>query len=388
MRTPTIRSLETLSEVATAKSRPLCLFSGGLDGAYILHYLTRLHCSEVVALTVDLGGDLNRDDLKLSCQKLGVRSLIIDKQQEFADNFVIPALAAQACYLGGHPICASLSRPLMAKIACETAKDLGCDIIVHTSNRSQNSLRRFNGALVSLDFLGHFGSAYELSPISRDKKREILGGAGLNHLEDRVHSTDSNFWGREFESGDLDDPENLALSENLYLWTKISSQILDEQLTVTFRHGTPCEIDGTEMTFVALVNKLNRVVGAYGLGRYVGLEEIENGAKVQEVREMPAAFLLLDAYRRLESCCLSAECIREKMHIEQLWVREAVEGRWYDPLRHAAQAFIENMAQKVNGTVSYELDLRHLKVLSTKAEKPLYIRDRSQYESNIITEKK
>ena len=376
----TIRSLDNLSKIVTPQSRPLCLYSGGLDGTYLLHYLSELGCSDVIALTVDLGGDIDKEVIKELCQRLGIEWLFLDKQQEFVKDFVIPAIAAQATYLGGHPICASLSRPLMAKVACEVAEDAGCDMIIHTSNHSQNSLRRFNGALSSLGVKGCFGSPFELSPISRELKSDELRAAGINIFDNRIHSTDSNLWGREFEYGELDDPENLVIPEFLYQWTKFTPGYRTRELTITFLNGVPKKLNGVDTEFVTLVNRINTAAGAYGLGRYVGLEEIEGGAKVQEVREMPAAYVLLDAYRRLESCCVSAECIREKMHIEQLWVREAVEGRWYDPLRQAAQAFIQSVAQKVTGTVSYELDLRRLQLTSVIAEKPLYIRDRSQYE--------
>jgi argininosuccinate synthase len=334
----------------------------------------------VIALTVDLGGDFNSEVVKWLCQKLAVQWLILDKKQEFANDFVIPAIAAQASYLGGHPICASLSRPLMAKTACEVARDLECNAIIHTSNRSQNSLRRFNGALASLGFKGDFGSPFDLSSIPRELKREVLHGVGINIFDNRIYSTDSSFWGREFEYGELDDPEKLVIPEFLYEWTKLSSGVTKRNLTITFCNGVPTKLDDVGVDFLSLVNQINITAGIYGLGRYVGLEEIENGVKVQEIREMPAAYVLFDAYRRLESGCLSAECLREKMHIEQLWVREAVEGRWYNPLRQAAQAFIQSVAQKVSGTVSYDLDLRSLQVTSVRAENPLYIRNRDQYE--------
>jgi len=381
---PTIHSIESLSEEVSSKSRPLCLYSGGLDGTYLLYYLSsKLGCSQVIALTVDLGGDIDREVTGQLCQQLSAQWIIPDKQIEFAHDFVIPAIAAQATYLSGHPICASLSRPLMAKVACEVAKEFGCDIIIHTSNQSQNSLRRFNGALASLGFTGCFGSPFEMSPISREIKRHELHSIGINVFDHRVHSTDSNFWGREFEYGELDDPESLAIPEFLYQWTNSPSEKVGRNLTITFLNGVPIKLDGVTLDFVSLAKQINITAGTFGLGRYVGLEEIAGGAKVQEVREMPAAYVLLDAYRRLESCCVSAECIREKMHLEQLWVREAIEGRWYDPLRHAVQAFIQDIAERVTGEVSYELKLNCLRLRALKAENPLYIRDRSQFEGHF-----
>lgn len=373
---PTIHSLEDLTRIVAPESRPLCLFSGGLDGAYVLHYLSGLGCDEVTALTVDLGGDVDREAVENICRRLGARSVVVDRRREFAEDFVIPSIAAQSTYLGGHPICASLSRPLMARAACAAAAELGCDLIIHTSDQSQNSLRRFNGALMSLACKGHFGSPFESSSMTRAEKREALYAAGVHTFQDRVYSNDSNFWGREFEYGELDDPENVSVPEFLYRWTKSPPDLPESSLSLTFRGGVPVALDDAEVEFVDLVDRLNARVGAYGLGRYIGLEEIQDGTKVQEVREMPAAYVLLDAYRRLESGCLGAESIREKMHVEQVWVREAVEGRWYDPLRNAADAFISSMARHVTGRVSYRLGPNKLELSSLQAERPLYIRDR------------
>jgi argininosuccinate synthase len=376
---PAIRNLETLEAALSGDARPVCLFSGGLDGTYLLYQLAQRGLTNAIALTVDVGGDLDRDAVASVCRQLRVHSVVLDRREEFARDFVIPAIAAQATYLGSHPISASLSRPLMAKVACEVAAEHGCNIVVHTSNRSQNSLRRFNGALSSLGFAGLFGSPFDQGSISREEKLAELRAGGVVLPESRSSSSDSNFWSREFESGNLDDPEDLTLPEPLYQWTKPAA-VVATRLTVTFRDGVPVKVDGEGLDFLTLVERLNLVAGSCGLGRYEGLEEIEGGAKVQEVREMPAACVLFDAYRRLESCCVAAECIREKMHQEQLWVREAIEGRWYQPLRAAAQAFIETVARRVNGSVTYDLDLHQLQVRSQKAEEPLYLRDRTEFE--------
>ena len=147
----------------------------------------------------------------------------------------------------------------------------------------------------------------------------------------------------------------------------------------------PYSLDGTEVDSLELISRLNETAGAFGLGRYVGLEEVAPAVKVQEVREMPAAHVLFDVFRRIESACVSAECIREKIQIEQVWVREAVEGRWFGPLRQASQAFIDNLSSQVTGTVIYRLEPQNMHVVSLSAERPLYVRDRTQFEDGQKT---
>ncbi|HEX2645415.1 MAG TPA: argininosuccinate synthase-related protein [Thermoanaerobaculia bacterium] len=384
---PSIRNLQTLRAVLSGgNTRPVCLFSGGLDGTYLLYLLSKYGCKDVTALTVDVGGELDPDAVHYVGKQLGVRCIILDRREELARDFVIPAIAAQGAYLGGHPISASLTRPMMAKIAAEVAAEHGCNVVIHTSNRSQNSLRRFNGALAALGFPGAYGSPFDRGSISREEKMAELRAAGVQLPVNRSASSDSNFWSREFESGDLDDPEHLELPEALYYWTKPSGNTSPARLTIRFEGGVPVELDGERLDFLTLTERVNVLAGSFGLGRYEGLEEIEDGAKVQEVREMPAACVLFDAYRRLETGCVSSECIREKMHQEQIWVREAVEGRWYQPLRSAAQAFCLTVAEKVTGAITYDLSPNKLQYRGMKADRPLYIRDRTEYEKEETPE--
>jgi argininosuccinate synthase len=383
---PAIRSLDALGTVITRESRPLVLYSGGVDGTYFLLRLAQLGCSRIVALHVDLGGDPVSEDAGRRLEALGVELHVEHRSDEFARDFVAPAIMAQAQYLGMYPICASLSRPLLARVAVEVAgrPEIGAGVVIHTATASQNSLRRFNGALRQLGYRGHYGSPYEFSAIPREEKAAALQDAGIELERASVCSMDGNLWGREVEGGGLDDPEGFEWPEPLFLWTRQPWAQGSERLTVSFQAGLPVAVDDEALELAELVARLNARVGAYGVGRYIGLEEIADGGKVQEIREMPAATLLMDAYRRLESATLDAEVIREKLHMEQLWVREAVEGRWYGPLHAGAQAFIERLARGITGTVTYELGPAQMRLACIHAEHARYIRSRDRYESRRL----
>jgi argininosuccinate synthase len=375
-----IRSIEDLRAVITPESRVLTLFSGGLDSAYLLHLLSKQNCKGVTALTIDLGDKVDHAGIRSLAHQLGAQSLIVDKRREFAEQFVMPAIAAHSSYLGVHPISSSLSRPLMAQEAIRIARELKCDVILHTANQSQNTLRRLNGALEQLEFEGYYGTPYEFSAITREEKTRVLYKHGIDVFKARNYSGDSNLWCREFESGMLEDPERFSTPEELYLWSASVPKERATQLSITFSKGVPVEVDNQAMPALELIEHLNIKAGAYGLGRFSGLEHLSGGEKVLEVREMPAAHVLLAAYRQLETACISAEAIREKMSQEQLWVREALEGRWFGTLREAVQQFIATLAKHVTGTVTYRLDWRTLEVNSIRAARPLYIRDRDAWE--------
>ncbi|SMQ15965.1 argininosuccinate synthase [Streptomyces sp. Ag82_O1-12] len=384
MRSPLIRSFSQLDSLDPC--RPVVtLFSGGLDSSYLLLRLRRMGIREVHAVSVDIGEDESSTYKRQVAEALGATIHILDRRAEFADRYVAPAIAAQAVYLGIHPVSSTLSRPLIAQSAVGLARALGAQAVLHTANRSQNTLRRLNGALTLLGYEGAFGSPYDLDPVSRDDKLVELRAAGIDLLAGRIVSGDSNLWCREFESGILDDPELHEVPEEMYTWSRPTARPGDtDTLTVTFEHGLPVALDGEPLPLTGLVERLNRRVGAYGLGRYSGLEHLDHGEKVLEIREMPAAWLLLSSYRHIESACLGAELIREKRHLEQVWTREALEGRWFGELRLAAQVFIDACAARTTGSVAWRLRTGGADTRSIAVGSPLYLRDREQWEERAI----
>ncbi|MEU3660340.1 argininosuccinate synthase-related protein [Streptomyces sp. NPDC032940] len=380
-----VRSFSDVTKSSVDLGQPVVvLFSGGLDSTYLLHRLKQAGATEVHALTVDLGGDEGAADARPIAEQLGVRLHIADARSVFADEFVAPAIGAHAIYLDTHPVSSSLSRPLIARIAVDTAQAVGAKTILHTANRSQNSLRRLNGALELLGFTGHYGSPYDLDPVDRARKMLELRDLGVGAVAERMFSGDSNLWCREFESGSLDDPESHAVPEELYRWTAERGRPGSEYLEIAFQAGVPVGVDGEKMPLTSVVSTLNERVGRHGLGRHTGLEHLADGVKVLEVREAPAAWILMRSHRHLETAALEAELIREKMHIEQLWVREALEGRWYGELRSACQAFLASCSAPVTGTVRWLLSAGRADTTSITAATPRYTRNREDWERSCI----
>lgn len=376
-----VRSFRDLETNGLGRESPIVtLFSGGLDSSYLLHRLTQSGYRDVHAVSVDVGDDETSVEKQRIADALGITLHVIDARETFAHEFVRPAISAQAVYLDTHPISSSLSRPLIARVAVELARNIGARTVLHTANRSQNTLRRLNGAIGLLGFTGAYGSPYERDPIGRDQKIWELKQAGLEEMAGRVVSGDSNLWCREFESGILEDPEDHVVPEHLYRWSVVSHESPEEQIVVRFRAGVPIAIDDRELPLTDLIAELNLRAGAFGIGRYSGLEHLAGGEKVLEIREMPAADILLRSFRHLETAVLGAETIREKIHLEQLWVREAVEGRWFGELRSACQQFIDTCANKVDGSVKWKLTAGSAHTTSIVAEQHLYLRDREDWE--------
>ncbi len=379
-----IRSLDDLFFVSQRAPKILTLFSGGLDSTFVLKELAKHPKAEVICLTVDLGDGIDRTDLDNIASFFGAKSIVVDGRETFARDAVLPAIQANAKYMGMYPISSSLSRPIISRYAVEYAKELGCTAIVHTANQSQNSLRRLNGAISQLGFTGYYGTPYEFSALTREEKINELRAIGLNKFQARGISGDANLWCREFESGSLENPESFWVPESLFDWTAESKDgRFTNSFSVRFERGVPVAIDGMTMPLVELIDATNRKVGSFQIGRYAGLEHLEHGEKVLEVREAPAAHILMDAYRHLETAVLDAELMREKISMEQIWVREAIEGRWFSGLRNAAEGFIGTTAPLVTGSVEYRLRHGAADVCSIKADNAKYLTERDVWEKEV-----
>lgn len=381
-----IRSIEDLSLVADNVDHILTMFSGGLDSTYILEVLSKLPV-KVTAMVVNLGDEIDECRLLKITSFYGAKLEIIDARSAFVEHSILPAIQAQAKYLGLYPVSSSLSRPIIAKYAVETAERLGCNAIIHTANQSQNSLRRLNGAIESSDFEGFYGTPYEYSAITRKEKIKGLTLKNISDFEAKEVSGDSNLWCREYESGILDNPEDFQVPDSLYQWTildpKIQLHHKNDQIELLFEQGRPISVNGQKMPLLTLVQWLNRVAGAYQIGRYAGLEHLDMGEKVLELREAPAACVLMKAYKHLEMAVHDSELLKNKMVQEQIWVTEALEGRWNSSLQKAASAFIQNTITKVTGIVSFSMSQGSLNLSAIKAERPLYLIDRDNWEVEV-----
>lgn len=379
-----IRSFDDLAFVGRKTQRILTLFSGGVDSTFVLTELAKQSDVKIFCLTVDLGDGVERADLADLASRFGAKSIVVDARASFAQDAVLPAIRANARYMGLYPISSSLSRPIIGRFAVEYANKLGCGAIVHTANQSQNSLRRLNGAISQLGFDGYYGSPYEYSALTREEKIHKLKASGLTRFEARGISGDANLWCREFESGSLDNPESFWVPESLFAWSAESAnRPFGNNLSIRFERGTPVAIDQMEMSLVDLISAANKKVGSFQVGRYAGLEHLEHGEKVLEVREAPAAQILMDAYRHLEMAILDSELLREKIAMEQLWVREAVEGRWYGALRGAIEGFISTTSSHISGTIEYRLREGSADVCSISADRPRYLVDRDAWEKSV-----
>ncbi|MET3524843.1 argininosuccinate synthase-related protein [Mesorhizobium abyssinicae] len=375
-----ISSFEDLEAFPDRTAPVATMFSGGLDSTYLLYKLQSLGFGNIEAVAVDVGTRVDQPSLERTAAMFGARFVCLEGRGAFVEQGVKPAIRAHAKYLGDYPLSSSLSRPIIASLVVDHARSIGSQLVLHTANLSQNSLPRLNNSIKRSGFSGNFGSPYECSVISRQQKASDLSKCGATFVADRTWSADENLWCREFESGPLEDPENFSIPEEAFAWTRNSPEEQPEEIKLGFADGSLVSIDDRDVALIDAIAFLNNAVGKFGHGRFVGLEHITTGQKVLEVREAPAAAIILDALRHLENASLDVASIVLKQGLEQAWSQEAVSGAWGSTIHQMCERAIATALEGVSGSVSYTIDHTRFLPRSIVARAPKYIRDRHLWE--------
>ncbi|KAL3426873.1 arginosuccinate synthase [Phlyctema vagabunda] len=377
------RSIESFEHIAKCNKRDapvVTMFSGGLDSTYLLLRLQQLGFTNIHAVAVDVGAPIDQEGLAKNAAHFGASFKCLDGREMFVRDGVIPAIRAHAKYLGMYPISSSLSRPVIARLVTDYAKALNAGLLLHTANLSQNSLPRLTNSIRRYGFSGEFGSPYIHSVVSRERKSEELSAVGLAMMSDRKLSGDENLWCREFEDGPLNDPEGFSIPEDAYEWTRRNDDETNRKLTLSFENGNLVSVDGNRIPLIEAIALLNTEVGKFGHGRFVGLEPLSTDDKVLEVREAPAATIIMDALRHLEVATLDTNSLNLKQQLEQQWIQQAIAGHW-DSVCHAmCDAAITSSLRGVGGSVTYDIDHRRFLPCSIVAQNPRYVRNRDDWE--------
>jgi len=343
-----------LQDLQQSASRCVLLYSGGLDSSYFLTWAIERGLS-IVALKVDVGGSgpgqRASDEL---AGHLGITIDEIDATAEFATDFIGPAIRANGLHQGIYPISSSLSRPLLAKLAVQTATAVGADCVVHTAEIHQNSFARFNTSLRALapDLL--IAAPFLEDHRSRQHKLDAL--AELADAEREIYSIDANLWARVIENGELDDVRT-TVPDHVFTWTVNPAEAPRETTYVTlrFEEGIPVGLDDDRLPLAETVTRLNLAAGRYGIGRFNGVEGTRFGLKNHEVREAPAAAVILGAHRHLEQLVLTDRELRMKALVDHEWIELAVLGGWYTGHHIALDAYESTISKFVVGEVTVAL---------------------------------
>ncbi|CAN1502127.1 ArgG Argininosuccinate synthase [Microbacteriaceae bacterium] len=356
--------------------RVVLAYSGGLDTSVGIGWLKDATGKEVVAMAIDVGQ--GGEDMEVIRQRAldcgAVESVVIDAQSEFADDYIMPALKANALYQKRYPLVSALSRPLIAKYLAKTAKELGADTVAHGCTGKGNDQVRFEASVAAISpELTSIAPIRDLA-LTRDKALEYAAEHNLPIAQSKKspYSVDQNVWGRAVETGFLEDPWNAPI-EDLYTYTQ-DPDILREptELIIKFDQGIPVAIDGVSYSAIEMVKKMNELAGAHGVGRIDIVEDRLVGIKSREIYEAPAGIALIQAHEELENLTLERDVNRFKKGIEDKWATMVYEGLWFSDLKRSLDVFIDHTQKYVSGEIRLKLRGGRAVVTGRRSEQSLY----------------
>jgi argininosuccinate synthase len=356
--------------------RVVLAYSGGLDTSVGIGWLKDATGKEVIALAVDVGqGGEDMDDIRQRALDCGaVESIVVDAKEQFANDFLMPALKANAMYQKRYPLVSALSRPVIAQHLARVAKELGADTVAHGCTGKGNDQVRFEAAVAALaPDLTSIAPVRDLA-LTRDKAIVYAEEHNLpiQQSKKNPYSIDKNVWGRAVETGFLEDPWNAPI-EDLYEYTldPAADGPADEVL-ITFDRGIPVAIDGAAVTPLQAVQQMNAIAGRHGIGRIDIVEDRLVGIKSREVYEAPGAIALIAAHEELENLTLERDVNRYKRKMEADWAELVYEGLWFSGLKRSMDAFIDDTQKYVSGEIRLQLQGGRAVVTGRKSEQSLY----------------
>jgi argininosuccinate synthase len=356
--------------------RVVLAYSGGLDTSVAIPYLAEQTGGEVIAVALDVGqGGEDLDAIRRRALDCGAaESVVVDAREEFAADFCLPALRANALYMDRYPLVSALSRPLIVRHLVAAAKAHGGTIVSHGCTGKGNDQVRFEVGIGALaPDLRVVAPARDFA-WTRDKAIALAEEKGLpiDVSHKSPYSIDQNLWGRAVETGFLEDIWN-APTEELYSYTQDPSVVREaDEVTITFEGGNPVAIDGETVTPLQAITELNRRAGAQGVGRLDMVEDRLVGIKSREVYEAPGAIALITAHQELENVTVERDVARFKRTVDQRWGELVYDGLWFSPLKHALDAFIDDTQKHVSGEVRLTLHGGRAVVTGRRSDASLY----------------
>ncbi len=357
-------------------------FSGGLDTTVSVPLLEEEYgYEEVVGVTVDVGQpEAEFAEAHETADALGIEHHVIDAKAEFAD-LLMDAVKANATFQG-YPLGTALARPVIATAIKNVAEEVGADALAHGCTGKGNDQLRFEAVWRQSD-MDVVAPVREMG-LTREWEMEYAAEKALpvESGNDGVWSIDTNVWSRSVEGGNLEDPGYVP-PEDIYEWTQPPTGET-ELIEITFEAGEPVALDGEAMEPVELIETLNEVAGAYGVGRNDMMEDRILGLKVRENYEHPAATTLYAAHQALESLVLTQEELDFKSTVEDEWAKKAYQGLLSAPVVESLESFIETTQTSVTGTVTVKFEGGQARPVGRESDYAVYSESAASFNTEDV----
>lgn len=353
-------------------------YSGGLDTSVIVKWLNEEYGCEVVTYTADLGQGEEVEPARAKAEALGVKEIYIeDVREEFVRDYVYPMFRANTIYEGEYLLGTSIARPLIAKRLIEIANETGADAISHGATGKGNDQIRFElGAYALKPGVQVIAPWREWDLNSRESLMEYCAKRGIEVEAKKgksPYSMDANLLHISYEGDMLEDPWQEP-EEEMWRWSVSPENAPDSPtyIEVTYTKGDITHIDGKEMTPAQVLEHLNKVAGANGIGRADLVENRYVGMKSRGCYETPGGTVMLKAHRAIESLTLDKEAAHLKDSIMPKYAELVYNGYWWSPERKALQALIDETQTYVNGVVRIKMYKGNVIVVGRKSDDTLF----------------
>ncbi len=365
--------------------RVVLAYSGGLDTSVAIGWIAEQTGAEVIACAVDVGQD--GEDLEVIRERAlacgAVESEVVDARAEFADDYCLPALKADALYMDRYPLVSALSRPPIVKHLVATARKHGATVVSHGSTGKGNDQVRFEVGITNLaPDLTCIAPVRDLA-LTRDKAIDYAEAHDLpiDVTKKSPYSIDQNVWGRAVETGFLEDIWNGPI-EDIYSYTQDPTVQRDaDEVVITFKAGVPVALDGRPLSMLEVIQELNTRAGAQGVGRLDMVEDRLVGIKSREVYEAPGAMALIAAHQELAAVTVERDLARFGRGVSQRWTELVYDGLWFSPLRRALGGFLDDVNEAVTGDVRMTLHGGRATVTGRRSPESLYDFGMATYDS-------
>lgn len=367
------------------KKRIVLAYSGGLDTSVAIGWIGEQTGAEVIAVAVDVGqGGEDLEVIRKRALDCGaVEAYVADAKEEFAAEYCMPALKANALYQRKYPLVSAISRPLIVKHLVRAARQFGADTMAHGCTGKGNDQVRFEVSFPSM--------APDLKCISPVRDLALTRDVAIEYaqrhelpIETTKHnpfSIDQNVWGRAVETGYLEDLWN-SPTKDVYTYTDDPTYPpLPDELTLTFEKGVPVAIDGKACGPLQIIQELNSRAGAQGIGRIDIVEDRLVGIKSREIYEAPGAVALIEAHKELENVTIEREQARFKQRVDERWAELVYDAQWFSPLKKSLDAFIEDTQTYVSGDIRLLLHGGRATVTGRRSDSSLYDFNLATYET-------
>ncbi|MFN2938798.1 argininosuccinate synthase [Lachnospiraceae bacterium YH-ros2226] len=346
-----------------AKEKVILAYSGGLDTTAIIPWLKETYDYDVICCCVDCGQEEELDGLEERAKLCGASKLYIeDICDEFADDYIVPCVMADAVYENKYLLGTSMARPGIAKKLVEIARKEGATAICHGATGKGNDQIRFELGIKALAPDIKIIAAWRDPHWTMQSRQEEIDycrahGIDLPFSVDQSYSRDRNLWHISHEGLELEDPSKEPNYDHLLVLTTPPEKAPDEAeyVTMTFESGVPTSVNGKKMKVSDIIRELNRLGGKHGIGIIDIVENRVVGMKSRGVYETPGGTILMEAHKQLEELILDRETLAVKKDMGNRLAQICYEGKWFTPLCDAIQAFVKSTQKYVTGEVKFKL---------------------------------